>query len=82
MVSVLQRMGLNDLTVHVFRSTFRHWAAEQTCYPNEVCEMALAHVVGDKAEAAYRRGDLLKKREWLIGLLIVGRSCTGQSLSN
>jgi len=41
-------------------------AAEQTSYPNEVCEMALAHVVGDKTEAAYRRGDLLKKRERLM----------------
>ena len=66
MMSVLQRMGLNDLTVHGFRSTFRDWVAEQTGYPNEVCEMALAHVVGDKTEAAYRRGDLLKKREKLM----------------
>jgi integrase len=52
--------------VHGFRSTFRDWAAEQTSYSNEVCEMALAHVVGDKTEAAYRRGDLLKKRERLM----------------
>lgn len=66
MMSVLKRMGLHDLTVHGFRSTFRDWAAEQTSYPNEVCEMALAHVVGDKTEAAYRRGDLLKKRERLM----------------
>ena len=66
MMSVLKRMGRNDLTVHGFRSTFRDWAAEQTSYPNEVCEMALAHVVGDKTEAAYRRGDLLKKRERLM----------------
>jgi integrase len=66
MMSVLKRMGRDDLTVHGFRSTFRDWAAEQTSYPNEVCEMALAHVVGDKTEAAYRRGDLLKKRERLM----------------
>lgn len=42
-----------------FRSTFRDWCAEQTDYPNEVAEMALAHTVGNKVEAAYRRGDLL-----------------------
>lgn len=50
------------ITVHGFRSTFRDWAAEQTDYPAEVAEMALAHVVADKVEAAYRRGDLLRKR--------------------
>jgi integrase len=51
-----------DVTVHGFRSTFRDWAAEQTNYPNHVVEMALAHVIDSKVEAAYRRGDLLKKR--------------------
>lgn len=49
-------------TVHGFRSSFRDWAAEQSDHPAEVAEMALAHVVSDKVEAAYRRGDLLKKR--------------------
>ena len=49
-------------TVHGFRSSFRDWAAEQSNHPSEVAEMALAHVVSDKVEAAYRRGDLLKKR--------------------
>lgn len=49
-------------TVHGFRSTFRDWAAEQTSHASEVAEMALAHVVSDKVEAAYRRGDLLAKR--------------------
>lgn len=64
--SVLLRLGRDDLTVHGFRSTFRDWAAEQTAHPNEVVEMALAHVVRDKAEAAYRRGDLFEKRRRLM----------------
>lgn len=51
---------------HGFRSTFRDWAAEQTNYSNEVCEMALAHAIGNKSEAAYRRGDLLEKRRHLM----------------
>jgi integrase len=51
---------------HGFRSTFRDWAAETTAYPNEVVEMALAHAVGDKVEAAYRRGDLFDKRRRLM----------------
>ena len=65
MTSVLRRMGHGDITVHGMRSTFRDWAAECTNYPNHVVEMALAHVVGDKVEAAYRRGDLLAKRKQL-----------------
>src|SRR5262249_45366997 len=62
MATVLRRMGISDITVHGFRSGLRDWAAEQTNYPREVAEMALAHAVGDKVEAAYRRGDLLEKR--------------------
>jgi len=62
MATVLRRMGLKNTTVHGFRSTLRDWAAEQTDYPREVAEMALAHAVGDRVEAAYRRGDLLQKR--------------------
>jgi integrase len=65
MTSVLKRMG-QDVTVHGFRSTFRDWAAERTNYPNHVVEMALAHVVGNKVEAAYRRGDLFTKRQALM----------------
>ena len=49
-----------------FRSTFRDWAAEQTNDARDVAEMALAHTIGDKIEAAYRRGDLFKKRERLM----------------
>lgn len=66
MLQLLRRMGRHDLTVHGFRSTFRDWAAECTAYPNEVAEAALAHVVGDKVEAAYRRGDLFEKRRKLM----------------
>ncbi len=62
---VLRRMGLGEITAHGFRSTFRDWAAERTDAPNEVAEMALAHSVGDKTEAAYRRGDMFEKRRQL-----------------
>lgn len=63
---LLRRMKRADLTVHGFRSTFRDWVAERTNYPSEVAEMALAHTVGDKVEAAYRRGDLFEKRRRLM----------------
>jgi integrase len=66
MREVLIRMGRRDTSVHGFRSTFRDWAAETTAYPNHICEMALAHVVSNKAESAYRRGDLLTKRAHLM----------------
>jgi len=65
-LAALRRMGRTDLTVHGFRSTFRDWAAESTAYPRDVCEMALAHAIEDKSEAAYRRGDLLDKRARLM----------------
>jgi integrase len=55
-----------DLTVHGMRSAFKDWASEQTAYPNEVSEMALAHTVSDKVEAAYRRGDMRDKRRRLM----------------
>jgi integrase len=71
MLALLKRMERTDITTHGFRSTFRDWAAERTNYPREVAEMALAHAVGDKVEAAYRRGDLFGKRrrmmnEWAV----------------
>lgn len=66
MAAVLKRMGRLDITVHGFRSTFRDWAAERTNYPNHVVEQALAHVIGNKVEAAYRRGDLIAKRARLM----------------
>ena len=61
----LRRMG-DTVTAHGFRSAFRDWASEQTNYPREVCEMALAHSIRDKTEAAYRRGDLFNKRQQLM----------------
>ena len=65
-LQTLKRMGRSDLTVHGFRSTFRDWTAETTAYPRDVCEMALAHAIEDKSEAAYRRGDLIEKRRALM----------------
>lgn len=65
MTMLLRRMKANA-TPHGFRSSFRDWAAECTSFANEVAEMALAHVVGNKVEAAYRRGDLFEKRRRLM----------------
>lgn len=62
----LRRMGKGDLTAHGFRSTFRDWAGEATNCAREVVEMALAHRLGDAAEQAYARGDLLAKRRVLM----------------
>lgn len=62
---VLRRLDVT-FTVHGFRSAFRDWASERTHFPREVCEMALAHSIKDKTEAAYRRGDLFAKRAELM----------------
>ncbi len=62
----LLRGDHDGMTVHGFRSSFRDWAAEATPFPSEVVEMALAHVVANQVEAAYRRGDLLDKRRELM----------------
>jgi integrase len=62
----LRRMGCNDITVHGFRSTFRDWASEQTSFPHETCEHALAHRISDRSEASYRRGDQFEKRRKLM----------------
>ena len=72
---LLRRMRRAGITAHGFRSTFRDWAAERTNYPGEVAEMALAHAVGDKVEAAYRRGDLFEKRRELMTAW--ERACAG-----
>ena len=61
----VRRMRSN-ITVHGFRSSFRDWASEQTSFPHEVCEQALAHTITNKVEAAYRRGDLFEKRRRLM----------------
>jgi integrase len=66
LLMVLRRMNRGDLTAHGFRSTFRDWAAECTSFPREVCELALAHAIGDRVEAAYRRGDLFAQRRKLM----------------
>ena len=66
MSMLLKRMGKTEITVHGFRSTFRDWASEQTSFPHETCEHALAHRISDKAEAAYRRGDQFEKRRKLM----------------
>ena len=66
LLMTLRRMDRPDLTAHGFRSTFRDWAAERTEFQNEVAEAALAHVVRNQAEAAYRRGDLFEKRRALM----------------
>ena len=66
LLKLLDRMDRSDLTTHGFRSTFRDWAAERSAFPREVVETALAHIVSDKVEAAYRRGDLFEKRRKLM----------------
>jgi integrase len=65
MRALLKRMG-PEVTVHGFRSTFRDWAAEQTNFPREVCEQALAHLDGSAVERAYRRSDLFEQRRLLM----------------
>lgn len=59
-------LGYPSLTVHGFRSTFRDWVAEATDFPRELAEAALSHVLSDKTEAAYQRGDLLERRRALM----------------
>jgi len=63
--AVMRRMDV-DAVPHGFRSTFRDWASERTNYPRDVAEMALAHAIGNKVEAAYRRGDLFAKRTHMM----------------
>jgi integrase len=63
---VMRRSGVGHFTVHGFRSAFRDWAGERTNFPREIAEAALAHVVGDATERAYRRGDALEKRRALM----------------
>lgn len=65
LTAILRRAEL-PFTVHGFRSTFRMWAAEQTSFPRELCEAALAHVNADRVEAAYMRSDLFEKRRELM----------------
>jgi integrase len=63
---LLERMGLNDLTVHGFRATFKTWASERASFQNEIVEASLAHTIGGKVEQAYMRGDMFDKRRRLM----------------
>ncbi len=65
MTAVMRRMEV-DAVPHGFRSTFRDWVGEQTNYPRELAEQALAHTIENKVEAAYRRGDGLEKRRQMM----------------
>lgn len=84
MAMQLRRLA-EGITVHGFRSSFRDWAAESTGFSHEVCEMALAHTIGNKAEAAYRRGQLFDKRRKLMDAWSTycgsGGSNTGQNVT-
>lgn len=66
MEMMLRRMNADHVTVHGFRSSFRDWAGNETNFPRELAEAALAHVVGDKSEQAYRRSDALEKRRLMM----------------
>jgi integrase len=72
----LRRMKIENSTVHGFRSSFRDWAGEETHFPREMAEAALAHVVGDNTERAYRRGDALERRRELMEAWM--RYCAGE----
>jgi integrase len=80
MSELLKGMGYSPdyATVHGFRSTFKDWAGDLTVYPNELSEMAMAHTVSDKVEAAYRRGDMREKRRRLMADW--ARYCDGKSI--
>ena len=77
LLQTLRRVEKGDVTTHGFRSSFRDWAAEQTAFPREVIESALAHTIGSQVELAYLRSDLLEKRRTLMAAW--GRHCAGLS---
>jgi integrase len=79
LTAVLRRMRVPAVP-HGFRSTFRDWASECTNYPRDAAEMALAHAIGDKVEAAYRRGDLFEKRRQMMAdwAAFCGRTADGR----
>jgi integrase len=64
--SLLTRMGIDGVTTHGFRASFKDWASDETTHAREIIEAALAHVIGDKAEQAYRRSDALDRRRKLL----------------
>ncbi|WP_244857850.1 tyrosine-type recombinase/integrase [Sphingopyxis granuli] len=64
---LLRRMGVDQFTVHGFRSSFRNWCGDEAHkFPREIAEQALAHTVGNEVERAYRRGDALEMRRELM----------------
>ena len=63
---LLRKLGYGHFTIHGFRSSFRTWAAEQTSFPHEIAELALAHTVGDAVVRAYKRTDLFDRRRKLM----------------
>lgn len=65
LTALMRRMKV-DAVPHGFRSTFRDWVSERTSHPHELAEMALAHAIGNKVEAAYRRGDMIEKRRQMM----------------
>jgi integrase len=80
MEMMLRRMQVENATVHGFRSSFRDWAGNETSFPREIIEAALAHVIGDKAEQAYRRSDALEKRRKLMDAW--GAHCEPKGVDN
>lgn len=81
MSELLKGMGYSPdyATVHGFRSTFRDWVADMTNYPNEMAEIALAHTVADKVEAAYRRGNMVERRRQMMEAW--AKFCGGKTIS-
>jgi integrase len=66
MAKVIERLKVEDATPHGFRSSFRDWAGNETAFPREIAEAALAHTIGDAVERAYRRSDALERRRELM----------------
>ena len=62
----MRRLKLDQYTVHGFRSSFRDWAGDETTFPRDITEQALAHQIGNETERAYRRADALAKRRELM----------------
>lgn len=82
MLALHRRLKMDHITVHGFRSSFRDWAAEETSFPSEVAEMALAHVIENRMEAAYRLGDRMLMEsdlDWVIlrPTLVIGAQAYG-----
>ncbi len=77
MTKALATAGGSEFTVHGFRSSFRDWVSEETSFPDRLAEAALAHIVGDQTELAYKRGDVLAKRRVLMDAW--ANYCAGRS---